>query len=141
MNYRLQGFMHNVLVHVIQRLVFYFNLCHFFSVPKTNPHKEVPKYIFYSRDQHFILKTWSPVIKLSVFLKKTQLKNILCLGNILRLMYVLDENTLSFSDRTLRYLMWVLYTQKLHVRGTKISFTNKRLFPEFWNKIVLRIFA
>ena len=53
------------------------------------------------------------ILNLSVFLKKTpthisESDNILCLGNILRhvrLTYVLVENTLGFSDLTLRYLM------------------------------------
>jgi hypothetical protein len=67
----------------------------FFSVPKTNPHKEVPKYIFYTLPK----EPGPTVIKLSVFLKKslTQIsesENILCLGDILRLKYVLVENTL-----------------------------------------------
>ena len=45
--------------------------------------------------------------------------NILCLGNILRLKYVLAENTLSFpishSDNT----------QKSRDRGTEVPFTKK----------------
>ena len=71
----------------------------------------MPKYILYIRDQHFTRKTrlHGTVTKLSVFLKKTPTKisesdNVLCIVNILRLKYVLVENTLSFSDLALRYL-------------------------------------
>jgi hypothetical protein len=37
----------NLLVHVIPRLVFYFDLMSFFLVRKTNQYQEMPEYIFY----------------------------------------------------------------------------------------------
>jgi hypothetical protein len=126
-----------VLVHVIQRLVFYFNLVSFFEFLK-----QVPKHKIYIRDQLFTRKKPGPIIKLLVFLKKipTQISesdNILCLGNIFRLKYVLAENTLSFSDLALRYLinLRIVLILKNHLtEELKSPSQTNDCFPEFLKK-------
>jgi hypothetical protein len=107
-------------MHVIKRQVFYFNLMSFFEFLKQIHIKiSVQVHIL-----HWGPRAWLHRHKLSVFLKKTPTQisesdNILCLVNILRLKYVLVENSLSFSDLTLRYSMWELSLEYSKVTGQR----------------------